>query len=63
MKRAVAEMERIMLKAMVDPMMINASKQVKTKVTYTEFAGTPFERTLERKEWNGSPLSRANDHT
>lgn len=62
LKSAAAEMDRMILKARVLPMMIKATRQVMTMVTKTAFIGTPdLGRTLERNLWNGSPLSREKD--
>jgi len=53
----------MMLNAVVLPIMIRATKQVTTRVTYMLFAGTPDPgRTLERKSWNGRPLSLAKEN-
>lgn len=54
----------MMLKAVVEPMMIKAIRDVQASVTYTALAGTPlFGRTWERNWWKGRPLSRAKDQT
>lgn len=58
--RPVVERERMMLNAAVEPMMIRARMLANVKVTQTAFVGTPDPgRTLDRKAWKGSPLSRA----
>ena len=62
-KSPVADTERMMLNAVVEPMMIRAIKHVKPRVTYIALAGTPEPgRTRERKWWKGSPLSAANSN-